>query len=106
MNRAQYKRMSSIVRKISGPPRLDASTIGSRARLFVALSQHVENGRVVIGRYGRDCDGQTFDFGYEYKATPRAIEREVDEIEHWADGPISFYFQTPSAYNAERSDHE
>jgi hypothetical protein len=60
-----------------------------RVKFFRDLKELAEEGKIAIVSSGMDCDGVEYSGDWTIvDATKEAVEKEVESINKWADGPI------------------
>lgn len=96
---ASYRRKAKrMFRDCAGRFMVDADELAYRAKLGRTLAKYAEGGRVLIVESGRDCDGASWENRtFEIKAQVAAYIKMRDQKHEWADGPIWFQIDRPSA---------
>lgn len=74
--------------------------LAEKARFAARVMACAENGKVSLISSGRDCDGSAWTDKVEAReiaAIPVLVNKEIEEIYNWADGPINVAVVKPSS---------
>lgn len=74
----------------------DESVIGQRPALHARIADVAVNGEVSINMDQMDCDCSRWTSGYVVPATPRLVERRIEQVYLDAEGPVfSLWIDAP-----------
>lgn len=95
-SRDEFYRLWRIVRKNEREAvRQDRSTIGIRARCHEHMVACTVDGMVSLNESSMDCDCVRSESSRIVPAVLVAIEKRIDDIYSWAEGPTSVWIDKP-----------
>ena len=72
--------------------------LAEKAQYIDRLNRYAEDGQILLVWSGMDCDCVQFSGDVQRcKATFYAVEKAIEDTLHYAEGPMHFYFERPSA---------
>ncbi len=95
-SRRGWYKIYRVLRKVGDRDLQDNSDIGRRGRFGAHVDSVQVSGKVSFNESGMDCDHVKSESGRLADAVPlRALEKRIDEVYDWAEGPTSVWIDSP-----------